>query len=170
MNREFSQQEEQIVLQAVEQLRAEGLIVNDVDGTTEVNHNAERIMAFFDLNLTIPVTVKTVLEACQQMKNQMKWKSRLQMEYEQLYNQLTKDQQDQFGGWWHSFSTKNTIVTEGEQGYQNAVSVLKWSKGRSLDSRTLDLAVSNLLQSRGMHLVPIREQVSSGRPGHTDDG
>ncbi len=92
------------------------------------------------------------------------------MEYDKLYNQLTKDQQDQFGGWWHSFSTKNTIVTEDEQGFDNAVEILKWTKGRSLDSRTLDLAVSNLTATQGLHLVPMRQQESQGRPGHTSDG
>jgi hypothetical protein len=129
MSREFAPQEQKEMLQAEQELRTLGLIIDDQDGKEAADFNGERIMAFFDLNRATPVSVQTVLAACQQMKDQMKWKSRLQMEYEQLYNQLAKDQQDQFGGWWHSFSTKNTIVTEGEQGYQNAVDVLKWSKG-----------------------------------------
>jgi len=46
--------------------------VDEADGMQEAAHNAERIMAFFDLNIKTPATVQNVLAACEQMRDQMK--------------------------------------------------------------------------------------------------
>src|ERR1700694_2642648 len=111
--REFTTQEQQEILKAEQQLRANGLVVDDVDGGEAVDHNAERILAYFDLNKTTSVTVQTVLTAVQQMKEQLKWKSAAQIEYDKLFSALTKDQQNQFGSWW--FSQKQTLILEGDE-------------------------------------------------------
>ena len=100
MSREFSEQEQQAIIQAEQQLRANGLIVDDADGKEQMDHNAERILAYFDLNKTTPVTVQSVVAAVQQMKDQLNWKTPAQMEYDKAYGALTSDQQNQFGSWW----------------------------------------------------------------------
>jgi hypothetical protein len=168
--REFTQQELQAVMQAEQQLREKGLIVDNDGGKEAADHNSERVSAFFELNTHIPVTVESVVAACQQMRDQLKFKSPAQMVYEKEYQALSPSDQNAFGAWWHSPSTKMTIVIEGDEGYSNAAHIIQWTKGRSFDNRNLDLAVSNLTATQGLHLAPIREQVSSGRPGHTSDG
>jgi len=49
--REFNQAEINAVLQAEQQLRASGLIVDEADGMQEAAHNAETNHGFFDLNI-----------------------------------------------------------------------------------------------------------------------
>jgi hypothetical protein len=168
--REFTQQEQQAILQAELQLREQGLIVDDADGQQKVDHNVERILAYFDLNKTTPLTVQTVLTAVQQMKDQLKWKSAAQMEYEKVYNALSAAEQNAFGAWW--FRQKNVLILEGDEGFSNAAQIIAWMRGRAFDARGLDVAVSNLAGSsrRPLHWAPTREQVSSGRPGHAPSG
>jgi|SRR5579872_3833493 len=168
--RVFTTEEQLEILKAEEQIRANGVIVDDVDGKEQVDHNAERIMAFFDLNKTIPVTVQTVLTAVQQMKEQLHWKSAAQIEYDKLYSELTEDQQNQFGSWW--FKQRNTLILDDDLGFENAAQIIAWMKGKKFDARGLDLAVSNLAGSsrRPLHWAATREQTSSGRPGHAPSG
>jgi len=168
--REFSQQELQAVMQAEEQLRAQGFIVDNDDGKEAADHNSERVSAFFELNKNVPVTVESVLASVQQMRDQLKFKSSAQMVYEKEYQALSPSDQNAFGAWWFSPSTKMTIVIEGDEGFSNAAHIIQWSKGRTFDARTFDLAVSNLTATQGLHLAPYREQVSSGRPGHEPSG
>jgi hypothetical protein len=151
MNRQYTEEELQQFIEAENILRAKGLVVDDTDGKALVDHNAERIAAYFDLNLQTPINVATVLKACEDMRQQMHWKSALQMEYETLYNALPKTDQQKFGAWW--FQQKNVLVLDGDEGYSNASKVIEWMRGRSFDSRTLDLAVSNLAGTRGLHMV-----------------
>src|SRR6266704_97708 len=139
MSREFNEQEQQAIFQAEIQLRDKDLIVEE--GDADATYNGERILAFFDLNVNTPVTVQTILSACEQMRDQMKWKTPAQMEYDKAYGALTSDQQNQFGSWW--FSQKN-LTLDGDKGFFNAAKVIAWMKGRTFDARTLDLAVSNL--------------------------
>src|SRR6266700_8076506 len=114
--RDLTQTEINEVLQAEQKLRHSGLIVDEADGKEDMDHNTERILAFFDLNVNTPVTVQTILSACEQMRDQLRWKSGAQMEYEKLYNQLAKSQQDQFGSWWHKQGSV-LILTEN-QGFE----------------------------------------------------
>jgi hypothetical protein len=149
--RQFNQDEINAVFQAEQQLRATGLIVDEADGKEEATHNANRIEAYFDLNKTTPVTVQTVLAACEQMRDQMKWKSAAQMEYDKIYSQLTSDQQNKFGGWW--FRQKNVLVLDGDEGFQNATKILNFCRGRAFSDSTFSLAVSNLAGSHGLHFI-----------------
>lgn len=162
MERIFTEQEIREILEAEKILRTRGLIVDEVDGKESVDHNAERIASYFDLNMNIPVTVQTVLKACDLMKDQMHWKSGAQIAYEKLYNALTPSDQQKFGGWW--FQQKNVLILENDEGYSNAAKIISWMKGRPFDSRALDLAVSNLAANRGLFLA----HQSSFRPSaHT---
>jgi hypothetical protein len=164
MNRQYTQQELQQVLEAENILRSRGLIVDDQDGKDFASHNAERITSYFELNTNIPLTVQAVLEACELMKDQMHWKSAPQMEYETLYNALSQENQQKFGAWW--FNQKNVLVLQGDEGYENASKVISWMTGRTFDPRTLDLAVSNLAASGGLHLV----YQSTFKPGRHSGG
>src|SRR5260370_37249388 len=98
--REFTEQEQQAIFQAESQLQAKGLIVEE--GDADATYNGERILAFFDLKVNTPVTVQTILSACEQMRNQLRWKSEAQHKYDTVYNQLTKAQQDAFGSCWYT--------------------------------------------------------------------
>jgi hypothetical protein len=168
--REFSQDELNAVVQAEKQLRASGLIVDEQDGKEAADHNSERVSAFFELNKHIPVTVESVLVAVRRMRDQLKFKSPAQVVYEKEYQALSLSDQNAFGAWWFSPSTKRTIIIEGDEGFSNAAHIIQWSKGRTFDARTFDLAVSNLTATQGLHLVPTRQQDSQGRPGHQSDG
>src|SRR6267154_1048809 len=98
--REFSKDELNAVVQAEQQLREQGLIVDNDDGKEAADHNSERISAFFELNTNVPVTIESVLAAVQQMRDQLKFKSPAQMVYDAEYSKLNKTQQDSFGAWW----------------------------------------------------------------------
>jgi hypothetical protein len=166
--REYTQQELQAVMEAEQQLRVRGLIVDDSDGKDAVAQNSERISAFFELNKNVPLTVQTILAACEQMREQMRWKSSAQVEYETLYNQLSQAQKDQFGAWWFSPSTKKTILIEGEEGFNNAVKILQWMRGRTFDSQTFNLAVTNLASTHGLHWAPTPRRTDPRQ--HQQDG
>jgi hypothetical protein len=155
MERQFTEFESQQFIEAVKVMRSRGLIVDDNDGKESVDHNAERILAFYDLNKTVAVSVQSVLDACEQMRDQMYWKSAAQIEYEKAYSVLTQSQKDAFGAWWFSPSTKKTIVINGEEGFSNAAKILQWMRGKSFSARNFDLAVSNLASSHGsLHWAP----------------
>jgi hypothetical protein len=164
MNRHYTEQELQQFIEAENILRAKGLVVDNNDAKALVDHNADRIASYFNLNTSIPVTVQTVLQACDLMKDQMHWKSGAQIAYEKLYDALTPSDQQKFGAWW--FQQKNMLVLDGDEGYSNASKVIEWMRGRSFDSRTLDLAASNLAGTRGLHLV----HQSTFRPSHHSGG
>ena len=170
MARQFTEREQQEILRAEPQLRALGLIVDDLDGRPEVDRNSERIFAYFELNQNVPVTIQTIMTAVDQMRDQLRWKSAPQLEYEKLYNQLTEDQQNAFGAWW--FRQKSVLVLEGDEGFANAAQIIGWMKGRTFDARGLDLAVSNIAGSsrRPLHWAITRQQVPSGRQGHAPFG
>ena len=159
MERQYTQQDLQQILEAEKVLRSKGLIVDDADGKELTTHNAERVAAYFDLNRTIPITVETMLKACELMRDQLHWKSELQLAYEREYNKLTPDQQNQFGSWW--FRQKSVLILEGEQGFENAAKLLSWMRGKVFNARGFDLALSNVAASQGLHFV----YQSTFRPG-----
>ncbi len=159
--RQFSEKDVAAIDEAEKQLRVQGkfLISDPKDGQENVDHNVERIGAYFTLNSSIPVTVETVLKAFDLMSDQLRWKSKAQVDYETAYNALSRSQQNSFGAWW--FTQKHVLILEGDGGYDNAAAILHWMKGRSFDPRQFALAVSNLAATRGLHMV----HQSSFHPG-----
>ena len=147
--RQYTNQELHQFIEAESGLRDKGLIVDDEDGKAFVEHNAERISAYFDLNPQTPINVQTVLKACEQMRSQMHWKSPAQMEYDAVYALLTPAEKDTFGAWWFSPSTKKTILIDGEEGFSNAAKILKWMRGKSFTAQNFHLAISNLASTHG---------------------
>lgn len=99
MNRKYSQQELQQFIEAEQVLRTRGLIVDEKDGKEFVDHNAERIAAYFDLNFHIPISVQTVLKACDDMRDQMRWKSEDQTAFENIYTTLSPQERQAFDSW-----------------------------------------------------------------------
>src|SRR5712671_4085549 len=161
--RQFNQDEINAVFQAEQQLRAKGLIVDEADGKEEAAHNAERIMAFFDLNVKTPVTVQNVLAACEQMRDQMKWKPQEQIEFENIYSTLTSQEKDAFDSWSRPQRLINNCA--------NNLAVLKYlklSQRYEVNARTLLQASAQRIAAQ-LEWEPAPEQ-SSGRPRHADDG
>jgi hypothetical protein len=148
MARQYTQQELKAFNDAEQQLRAKGLIVDEAD-KEDFDVNIKLIQAYFDQNLHAPITVQSILAACDQMKDQLRWKSAAQVKYETEYNKLTQAQKDQFGAWW--YSQKKTLVLEGDQGFENAEKLLSWMKGKPFTNHNFVLAVGNLANSVGLH-------------------
>jgi hypothetical protein len=158
--REFTQQDLQIIQQTELKLRETGIVLI-TEEEVDAAHNAERLIAFFNHNSHLPVTLNTVLEAFRLMHDQLRFKPRVQVEYEAEYDALSQENKNIFGAWWFSSSTKKTIVIDGDQGFSNAAKVLAWMHGKPFSSRNLDLAITNLAGSRGsLYWAPT--------PKHTD--
>ena len=169
MERKFTEREMNQIYEAEKHLRTQGLIVDEADGRESAAHNAERIYAFFAANLHIAVTVETILDACERMKDQLHWKSSAQREYEALYNNLSTADQNSFGAWWFLPSTKKTILIEGDEGFSNAAKILRWMHGKPFTGRNCDLAVSNLASSHGsLYWAPTPKQADPRQ--HSGDG
>jgi len=168
MSRQYTEQELQAVMQAEQQLRARGLMVDDSDGQEAVNVNSERISAYFELNKNLPLTVQTILAACEQMRGQMMWKSAAQVAYDSAYQSFSAADQAAFEAWWRSQS--RILDLEGENGFSNASKILGWMKNKTMSARGLDLAVSNLAGTSGLFWAPQREQSPQGKPGHEPSG
>ncbi len=160
MSREFSQQELQAVMQAEAQLREQGLIVDNDDGKEAADHNSERISAFFELNTHISVSVESVLAAVQQMRDQMRFKPQEQVQFERLFNILGQDEQRAY----KAFRQSGLI-----DDHHNGAMLLGFLAGRKMhvDHSNLVYALKGIAPQ--LHWEE-REQVSSGRPGHTSDG
>ena len=158
--REFSQQELQAVMQAEEQLRAQGFIVDNEDGKEAADHNSERISAFFELNKNVPVTVESVLAAVQQMRDQLRFKPQEQVQFERLFKNLGQDEQRAY----KAFRQSGLI-----DDHHNGAMLLGFLAGRKMhvDHSNLVYALKGIAPQ--LHWEE-REQVSSGRPGHTSDG
>ena len=159
MERIFNEQETQAIFEAEKILRSQGLIVSEADGKEEYEQNFERISSYLELNSQAPVTVEMILRGCEQMRDQMCWKSKAQMDYDAAFGSLTTDQKNVFGVWWSR--QKNVLILEGDQGFENATKLIGWMKGRSFDSHMLGLALTNLAANSGLHLV----RQSTFKPG-----
>jgi len=161
--REFTKEEQQIFPVFDEEMRSKGLHIEDDEFGRK---NGEMILAQFENR---PVTLAGLKAVVETLRSELTWKSAAQLEYEKAYHALTTDQQNAFGTWW--FNQKRTLTLEGEEGFRNAALIIAWMRGRTFDARGLDLAVSNLAANsrRPLHWA-IREQQSSGRPSHKDDG
>jgi hypothetical protein len=166
--RQFTPQDLKIIEEAELKLRETGKVLI-TEEEADAAHNAERLIAFFNHNSTLPVTIATVLEAFRMMGDQLRFKPRVQVEYENEYNALSQVDKDTFGAWWFSSSTKKTIVIDGDQGYSNAAKIIGWMKGKPFTPRNLDLAVSNLAGSRGsLYWAPTPKRTDPRQ--HQDDG
>lgn len=160
--REFSQQELQEIFRAQDELREQGLIVDDKDGKSLVDHNAERIGAYFTSNPQLPVTIATVLAAVEQMKNQLNWKSREQFNFDGIYAGLTSQEKEAFNSWVRPQRLVNH--------YANNVAILKYlkqSQRYEVNHRTLLQAAVDRIAPQ-LEWEPLPRQVSER--GHKDDG
>lgn len=64
------------------------------EDSPEALHNVERITAFFNLNVHVPVTVQSIVAAVEQMRNQMKFKSAIQQAFDKIAAQLLDQGRD----------------------------------------------------------------------------
>ena len=170
MDRQFTEQEVKAMMDAEPILRSKhGLIVSETDGSLDdVTHNTNVIFEWYANNPGIPVTVATMEQVVVHLRDQLRFMSVHQTNYNRAYDALTPDQQNQFGAWWNSPAAINTIIREGDAGYQNGATIMTWCRGKQINSVILNLAVSNLVASVGLHLAAPREQGSGAfKPGHT---
>jgi hypothetical protein len=170
MDRQFTETEVKAMMDAESILRSKhGLIVSETDGNLDdVTHNTNVIFEWYANNPGIPVTVATMEQVAVHLRDQLRFMSVHQTNYNRAYNALTPDQQNQFGAWWNPSAAINTIIREGDAGYQNGATILTWCRGKQINSAVLNSAVSNLVASVGLHLAAPREQGSGAfKPGHT---
>ena len=147
MSREYTQKELQTLVQIEKELDARGVIMY---GDEDAANNGKLITEYFEVNPSIPVTMENAIAASNTIQGLVR-KSAAQIAYDQAYENLTKAQQDQFGSWWHRQG--KVLVLENDEGFSNAAKIISWMRGKTFDARGLDLAVSNLVGSSGLHLV-----------------
>ena len=167
--RQYTPQETQAITDAEKLLRGQGLVVDNDGNDDSAKNNANQIIAYFESNRHIPISVQTILAAVEALRPKLVWKSKAQIDYETEYNKLSTADQNSFGAWWFLPSTKKTILIEGDEGFSNAAKILRWMKGKPFSARNFDLAVSNLASSHGSLYWASTPKQADPRQ-HQDDG
>ncbi len=164
MARILNEQEVQAIIEAEKILIGRGF---ESEGSTG-GANAALVKAYLELNTGIPATVTNILAAVEAMKDRMAWKSSAEVAYNSVFGSLSEIDKGSFAAWW--FKQKQVVIL-GNPGYENAVKLLNWCKGRAVSATVLDQAVSNLAGSRdGLHWTAKRDQIPQGRPARAGDG
>jgi hypothetical protein len=166
MERQFTEQEIKAIYEAEPALRKLGLIVYeaDADSPDDVAHNTNQIVAWFRQHPEVSLTVTTVLKLAEQLRPSLKWMSKAQIRYIEVYeNGLTESQKNQFGQFWNMSSTKKALVQIGDAGFENCVALIEFARGRDFSISTFNLALGNLSAQGKLHLAPVHQPQ---RPGH----
>jgi hypothetical protein len=162
MNRQYTQQELQHFVEAEHILRTKGLIVDDEDGKTLVNHNAERIAAYFDLNPQTSINVQTVLKACEDMHAQMRWKPEEQIAFQNIYATLNPQEKQAFNSW-----VRPQRLINNDRNNAAILVYLKQNQRYEVNHRTLLQASVDRIATQ-LEWQPTPKTVDPRR--HTDDG
>jgi hypothetical protein len=136
--------------------------VDDNDGMSLVNHNAERIAAYFHLNVQNPINVQTVLKACDDMRDQLRWKPEDWVRFENIYATLNSQEKQAFDSWVRPQRLINS--------HRNNAAILEYLKQNQryeVNHRTLVQASVDRIPMK-LEWQPIPERVDTRQ--HVDDG
>jgi hypothetical protein len=161
-NRQYTQEELQHFVEAEHILRTQGLIVDDKDGKDLVNHNAERIAAYFDLNPQTSINVQTVLKACEDMHDQMRWKPEEQIAFQNIYATLNPQEKQAFNSW-----VRPQRLINNDRNNAAILVYLKQNQRYEVNHRTLLQASVDRIATQ-LEWQPTPKTVDPRR--HTDDG
>jgi hypothetical protein len=166
MAREFTPNELKAWSDVESTLATKGLVIFAEDGKEEMDSNSAKIIGYYEANPNVEMTARSITEAVELLREQLKWLSQAEMEYNRAYRALSKADQDSFGAWWYAKASRY-IETDSGNGFSNATKILNWMKGRTFSNQNFNLAISNLTWSKGLYLAPVRSVV---RQGHESDG
>ena len=119
------------------------------------------------------ITAQTLAASLLNVKNQIQFKSATYKAADDLARQLSPDEQQIYRVW--AKSQKFLVGIDGSpEGYMNVKSLLEWMRGSVVSSHSLDLALSNLINSpkpgQRIHFHARPEQqdrsVVQGKPNH----
>lgn len=170
MERQFTEQEVQDIYRAEPELRKLGLIIQetDADSAEDVRHNTELIFAWFNRNPATPLTVRSMVQTAEKLRNKLRWMSAAQLRYIKVYEEgLSRSQKDAFGQFWNMASTKRSLVQNGDAGFENCVALIEWARGKDFSIQTFNTALGNLAAQGKLHLSPVHQPQ---RTGHEADG
>jgi hypothetical protein len=166
MERHFTEQEIQEIYRAEPELRKLGLIVHeqDADSVEDVSRNTDLIFDWYNHNPGTPLTVQTMCQVAEHLRDKLKWMSKAQIEYIKSYESLSDRQKNEFGAFWNMASTKRTLLQNGDAGFSNCVALIQFARGRDFSIDTFNLALGNLASQGKLHLAPIHQPRT---PSHT---
>jgi hypothetical protein len=162
MKRLYNEHELQQFINAEHPLRTRGLIVDEKDGKESVDHNAERIGAYFDLNPQTPINVQAVLKACDNMREQMHWKPEDQIAFENIYATLNPQEKQTFDSW-----VRPQRLINNDRNNAAILEYLKQNQRYEVNHRTLLQASADRIPAQ-LEWQPIPERVDTRQ--HVDDG
>jgi arsenate reductase-like glutaredoxin family protein/predicted nucleic acid-binding Zn-ribbon protein len=119
-------------------------------------HNADIFDEYFQKNRHIPITVENVVKCVQARKQDFKWLSQAQVEYNKVANQ-EPDRANLLANWLASQGKPEQLVNTGDQAYDNLRLLLQALRGYQIDSTTISHAIDRILHSPGpqkLHYVP----------------
>jgi hypothetical protein len=120
--------------------------------------DAQLIGEFIQANHAGVWSVHTITDAVNKLQSQLTWRSKSEIAYDIEYAKLSPEQAGIFGSWWQSSDAKNSIVRDGDFGFENGAKILSWMAGKTFSQSGFNLAVSNLVGTVGLHLAAAREQ------------
>jgi hypothetical protein len=159
MARTYTQDEIKAVEKAERDYAPLGLrFGDDADGNTNM------LLQYFEQwNPTFPINAATIKQAIDLLteKNLLKWISPAQLSFEAASRGLSVAQLAVLTSGLSAY----TLITEGDEGYENKVAMLGYLQGRSIDHDTIFKGAS-FLQAKGVKLywkpAPSQNQPSRG--------
>jgi hypothetical protein len=156
MERQYTQEEHQIFLQAVTAMEQNGYVDNE--------HNGRLIFGYFDSNPSVQVSLAAVYDFVERNKAQFQWLTPIELEYRKAATD--NPQAAQIVSEW--MRGQRQLVNFGQEGLQNQTTLIIELRGRSVTNETIQQAIGRALYShKPIHRVPPPIQVDPRQ--HTGD-
>jgi hypothetical protein len=164
VRREYTAAEIQEINKAAEQLHG-------FDESPEGSqHNADIIDAYFQQN-RIPITVANIFKCVEARKQDFKWLSPAQVEYNKVAAENVNAAQ-QLVAWLDTQGKPGQLVNLGDQAYENLTLLLIELRGRPVDSQRIHEGIGRISfrPGRQLHYLPEPRKQDSRSHAATDDG
>lgn len=149
VTRQYSEADVKEMTKAEEILRDAGF---NLDLTSEGGkRNGDRIMAYFDANLHIAITVTSVISLVNEGQEWF-WLSTAQREYNKIYAEDPARAQ-QLEQW---FVVQTDLVRDGDEGLENRSTLLNELRGRPINHLTIYEAINRIQHSGTSRFNPRR--------------
>jgi hypothetical protein len=133
--------------------------------------NGELFGDFIGVKMNVDFTQETLQTAFTQLKNRLKFVSKMQTDADALARNLRPEEIDAYKVW--AKGQKLLIGLDGsEEGYTNVRSLLGWMRGNPVTGHNLDLALGNIINNPHFGRIYFKPQpkqsreVVQGRPNH----
>jgi len=159
MSRTYTTKDIEQFNKAGEQLRANGFDEFTAEGT---EHNADLLDAYFQQNLTVPVTIPNIYKAIEAQKTSYKWLSPAQVEYHRVASENPAEASTKLTAWFATQGKPGTLVNSGDEGHENFSILLTELRGREVNPTTIQQAIGRIAFNgrRQLHVVPTPRALS----------